>query len=204
LRTRTLRGPSLALATVALVAVTACRRDMQDQPRYKPLAASDFFKDGASARPLVPDTVARGEARLDSLLYTGKVDGVLVDEFPFPITKAVLDRGQQRFDIFCSPCHGPLGDGDGMVVRRGFKILPPSYHIDRLRDAPVGHFFDVMTNGFGAMQDYRAQVSVRDRWAIAAYIRALQLSQHATMADVPPAERAPLDRQAPSGQESQR
>ncbi len=189
---------------VALLAVGACRQDMQDQPRYKPLAASDFFKDGAAARPQVPDTVARGEARLDSLLYTGKVDGVLVDEFPFPVTKAVLDRGQQRFDIYCSPCHGPLGDGDGMVVRRGFKILPPSYHIDRLRDAPAGHFFDVMTNGFGAMQDYRAQVSVPDRWAIAAYIRALQLSQHATLTDVPSAERATLDRPAPSGQESQR
>ena len=197
-------GPArVALVAVALVAVTACRQDMQDQPRYKPLAASDFFKDGASARPLVADTVARGEARLDSLLYTGKVDGVLVDEFPFPVTRAVLDRGQERFDIFCTPCHGPLGDGDGMVVRRGFR-KPPSYHLDRLRDAPVGHFFDVMTNGFGAMQDYRAQVPVRDRWAIAAYIRALQLSQHATMADVPAAERATLDRPAPSGQESQR
>jgi mono/diheme cytochrome c family protein len=188
---------------LALVAVTACRQDMQDQPRYKPLAASDFFKDGASARPLVPDTVARGHERLDSLLYTGKVDGVVVDEFPVPVTKAVLDRGQERFNIFCSPCHGALGDGDGMVVRRGFRT-PPSYHLDRLRDAPVGHFFDVMTNGFGAMQDYRAQVPVPDRWAIAAYIRALQLSQHATTADVPPAERATLDRPAPSGQESPR
>jgi len=194
----------VALVVAALAGLAACRQDMQDQPRYKPLAASDFFKNGAAARPLVPDTVARGEARLDSLLYTGKVDGVLVDEFPFPVTQAVLDRGQQRFDIYCSPCHGPLGYGDGMVVRRGFKILPPSYHLDRLRDAPVGHFFDVMTNGFGAMQDYRAQVSVRDRWAIAAYIRALQLSQHATLADVPPAERTTLDRQAPTGQESQR
>jgi mono/diheme cytochrome c family protein len=192
------RGPGLGhvativIVVVALAGVTACRQDMQDQPRYKPLAASTFFADGTSARLPVDDTVARSEMNADTLLETGKVNGVLVDEFPFPVTKAVLDRGQERFDIFCSPCHGRLGDGRGIVPLRGFRRPPPSYHDDRLRAMPVGHFIDVMTNGFGAMQDYRAQVPVRDRWAIAAYIRALQLSEHAVVADLDPADRAAL------------
>jgi len=180
---------------------------MQDQPRYKPLAASAFFADGTSARLPVDDTAARSEPGTDTLLETGKVNGVLVDEFPFPVTRAVLDRGQERFNIFCSPCHGRLGDGRGIVVLRGFRRPPPSYHDDRLRAVPVGHFFDVMTNGFGAMQDYRAQVPVRDRWAIAAYIRALQLSQHAGVADLDAADRAALSAPAasqPAGEEPHR
>jgi mono/diheme cytochrome c family protein len=172
-----------------------CRRDMQDQPKYKPLRPSAFFDNGSSARPLIEDTVARGQLHADTLLYTGKVGNQPVDLFPVPITRQILDRGQARFQIFCTPCHGAAGDGDGMVVRRGYR-RPPSWHIDRLRNMPAGYFFDVMTNGFGAMPDYKAQIPVRDRWAIVAYIRALQLSHHATIDDVPAAERGTLDKPA--------
>ncbi|MDE3156020.1 MAG: cytochrome c [Acidobacteriota bacterium] len=167
---------------------------MHNQPKYIPLRETHFFKSGRSERPLVAGTVARGQLREDDLLYTGKVDGREVNEFPFPVTEAVVERGQQRFNIYCSPCHGTTGLGDGMIVRRGYR-RPPSYFEARLMNAPVGHFFDVITNGFGAMPDYKAQVPVRDRWAIAAYIRALQLSEHATMQDVPPAERDKLNAQ---------
>jgi len=179
-------------AAFSLTLLAACRQDMHDQPKYKPLAASTFFHDGQSARPLVADTVARGHLDEDVELYTGKTaGGKLVDVLPMPVDADVLRRGRGRFEIYCSPCHDRTGSGHGMVVRRGFKA-PPSYHIDRLRQAPVGYFYDVMTNGFGAMPDYRAQVSVADRWAIVAYIRALQYSQHATLADVPESERATL------------
>lgn len=171
--------------------MAGCRQDMHDQPRYKPLAESSFFEDSRSARPLVPGTIARGNLRADEHLYTGKSGGALVKTFPFPVTREVLERGRQRYDIYCAPCHDRVGNGQGMVVRRGFRP-PPSFHIDRLRDAPVGHFFDVITNGFGAMADYAAQVSPRDRWAITAYIRALQLSQRATLADVPGEKRQQL------------
>jgi mono/diheme cytochrome c family protein len=171
--------------------LAACRQDMHNQPRYRPLTASNFFKDGRSARPLVAGTVARGQLRADTLLYTGQVNGEDATIFPFAVTAAVMARGHERFDIFCSPCHGRTGRGDGMVVRRGFRP-PPTFHSDRLRSAPVGHFFDVMTNGFGAMPSYASQVPVRDRWAIAAYVRALQLSEHATMDDVPPEARSQL------------
>ena len=176
---------------VCLLAVTGCRRDMQDQPKYIPLRQSTFFIDERSARPLVPGTVARGHLHEDTLLETGKIgkDDAMV--FPFRVDARVLERGQERYNIYCSPCHGRTGYGDGMIVKRGFRH-PPSYHEDRLRNAPVGHFVDVMTNGFGAMADYRQQVEARDRWAIAAYIRALQLSEHATLADVPAGERAKL------------
>jgi mono/diheme cytochrome c family protein len=164
---------------------------MHDQPKYIPLRESTFFADNRSARPLVAGTVARGQLHDDSLRYTGKINNADADVFPFPVDAAVMARGRERFDIFCSPCHGRTGQGDGMVVRRGYR-RPPTYHQDRLRNAPVGHFFDVMTNGFGAMPDYAAQIAVDDRWAIAAYIRALQLSEHATVADVPAAERDKL------------
>jgi mono/diheme cytochrome c family protein len=164
---------------------------MHDQPKYIPLRQSTFFADQRSARPLVAGTVARGHLREDALLYTGKIDGQDADVFPFAIDDRVMARGQERFNIYCSPCHGRTGQGDGMVVRRGYR-RPPSYHIDRLRAAPVGHFFDVMTNGFGAMPDYAAQVAPEDRWAIAAYIRALQLSEHAALADVPEGDRSKL------------
>ncbi|MGH9664914.1 MAG: c-type cytochrome, partial [Bryobacteraceae bacterium] len=166
---------------------------MHDEPRYKPLAATEFFGDGRSARPQVEDTVARGHLKTDLARYTGKVNDQEVDYFPFPITKADLERGEDRFNIYCSPCHSRLGDGNGLVVQRGFR-QPPSYHIDRLIKAPVGHFFDVVTNGYGAMPSYRARVPVDDRWRIIAYIRALQLSQRATLADVPADQRNGLDK----------
>lgn len=164
---------------------------MADQPSYKPLAKSTFFGDERSARPPVQGTVPRGELLADEYFYTGKVNGKLVEAFPFPVTQEVLGRGQERFNIYCSPCHDRVGTGQGMVVRRGFRP-PPSFHIDRLRQAPVGHFFDVVTNGFGAMADYAEQVSPKDRWAITAYVRALQLSQRATLADAPEKERQRL------------
>jgi len=165
---------------------------MHDQPKFIPLRQTDFFGDARSARPLVSGTVARGQLRENTVLYTGKSNGADVTEFPFPITAQVMVRGQERFNIYCSPCHGRTGQGNGMIVQRGYRP-PPTYHQDRLRDAPVGHFFDVITNGFGAMPDYAAQVKPEDRWAIIAYIRALQLSEHATIADVPETQRGALD-----------
>jgi len=165
---------------------------MQNQPKMRPLRASAFFADGSSARPLVEDTVARGQLRRGRVLLHGQGGQPAGRRVSVPVTQETLDRGQQRFDIFCTPCHGRTGDGDGMVVRRGYRP-PPSWHSDRLRAMPVGYFFDVMTNGFGAMPDYRAQIPVADRWAIVAYIRALQLSRHATIDDVPPAERGSLE-----------
>ena len=179
------------LSSVFCLSLVGCRQDMHNQPKYIPLRDSDFFKDGSSARPLVEDTVARGTLEDDSAFFTGKSGTQLVDALPIPLTKELLDRGEQRYNIYCSPCHDRSGSGRGMIVRRGYK-QPPSYHIDRLRQAPIGHFFDAMTNGFGAMPDYRAQVQPRDRWAIAAYIRALQLSQNAKEADVAPEDRPKL------------
>lgn len=167
----------LVILGVAL-AVTACRQDMHNQPRYKPFAATDFFGDGRSERPMIEDTVARGQLRVDEARYTGKVNGKDIEYFPIQITRADLARGQERFNIYCSPCHGKLGDGRGMIVLRGLR-QPPNYHDPRLINAPVGHFFDVITNGFGAMFSYASRVPVDDRWRITAYIRALQLSQNA-------------------------
>jgi len=178
------RSGVLVAAFATLLAASGCSQMMNDEPRYKPLAESDFFADGQSARPQVDGTIARGHLRLDQAFYTGRSNGVLVSALPVPVTRDLLVRGRQRFDIFCSPCHGRLGDGDGVVVERGFRS-PPSYHIDRLRTAPAGHFFDVMTNGFGAMASYASRVPPADRWAIVAYIRALQLSQHAALSDAP-------------------
>ena len=192
LRGRLPIGSTLLIAVVCSAAVLAgCRRDMQIQPRYDTYAATDFFDDGRSARQPVPGTVARGQLWIDDHLYKGKVDGKDADTFPFPITANDILRGQQRFNIYCTPCHDYTGSGRGMIVQRGFP-QPPSLHIDRLRQAPVGHFFDVMTNGFGNMYSYAARVTPEDRWRIAAYIRALQLSEHATPADVPEDERQKL------------
>jgi mono/diheme cytochrome c family protein len=185
------RKPDWLLAGIGLVgllALAGCRQDMHNQPKFIPLRESDFFADHRSERPLVEGTVAHGEVEGDDLLSTGMVNGELASVFPFPVTGDVMRRGQERYDIFCSPCHARTGNGDGMIVRRGFRA-PPSLHVDRLRQAPVGHFFDVIINGFGAMPDYRAQVPVRDRWAIIAYIRALQASTAAGIADVPPERR---------------
>lgn len=168
-----------------------CRQDMHDQPRLKPLARSEFFADGRAARPLPEGTVARGELREDEVLYTGKSGGAFVEQLPMALDLALLRRGQERYGIFCTPCHGLSGHGDGMIVQRGYR-KPSSFHVDRLRNEKAGYFFDVLTNGFGAMPDYASQIPVRDRWAIVAYVRALQLSQHATIDDVPPAKRAEL------------
>jgi mono/diheme cytochrome c family protein len=175
----------------SILALTGCRRDMFNQPKSNPLSQSDFFQDGAASRPIPPHTVARGNLNNDEAFYTGMIRTNLVTDFPIQITRDVLERGQQRYDIYCMPCHGATGDGNGIVVERGFPA-PPSYHIERLRDAPAGHFFDVMTRGYGAMYSYASRVTPEDRWAIAAYIRALQLSEHATLADVPTNETAKL------------
>ena len=174
---------------------------MHDGPRYRPLRASAFFTDTSSARMPVANTVSRNPlADNDELLYTGKVNGVLSNEFPMPVTAAVMARGEERYNIFCSPCHGRTGQGDGMIVQRGMR-QPPSFMEERLRTAPAGYFFDVMTHGFGAMQDYAAQIPVEDRWAIVAYERALQFSQYAAIGDVPNDLRGDLDRPAaPAGQ----
>jgi hypothetical protein len=185
---RVRRLSPLGLLTVLLVA--GCRQDMHDQPRFKPLAKSDFYTDLRSARPPVEGTVARGALHEDSYFYTGKIGNNPGDYMPFPVTEDVLLRGRERFDIYCAPCHSRLGDGRGMIVQRGFRA-PPSYHTERLRNAPLGYFFDVMTEGFGAMPEYASQIPAGDRWAIVAYIRALQLSQHATSSDVPAGQKIP-------------
>jgi len=189
----------LALAVVTILALAACRQDMHDAPRYEPLEESEFFGDGGASRMLVANTVPRGHLREDELLYTGKVGGELVDMFPMDVTSEVMERGHERFNVFCAPCHGATGLGNGTIVQRGFRA-PPSYHEERLREAPAGYFFDVMTNGFGAMQDYASQVPVADRWAIAAYIRALQLSQGASLDEVPADRRTELDGPAQENQ----
>ncbi len=169
----------------------ACQQKMADQPRYKPLAKSDIFEDERAARPLVEGTVARGHLRANEPFETGKINGKLAETFPFAIDRQLLLRGRERYNIFCSPCHDQVGNGQGMIVRRGYRP-PPSYHIDRLRTAPPGHFFDIITHGFGSMPDYGEPIPPRDRWAIVAYIRALQLSQNATLGDVPEKERSSL------------
>ena len=185
----TARG-SVALAALLLA---ACRQDMHDQPKYKPLRSSEIFGDKRSARPLVEGTVARGTLREDAGYYAGKTKDGFVTELPVPLTAQLLERGQTQFQVFCAPCHGRTGRGDGMIVRRGFK-QPSSYHVDRLRQMPIGYFYDVITIGFGAMPDYAAQIAPADRWAIAAYVRTLQLSQHAPASALSADERDELDR----------
>jgi hypothetical protein len=173
---------------------TGIDHGMERQPKNNPLTESHFFPDKRSARPLVPGTIPRGHLKDDPLLYTGKVNGKPSEIYPFPITKAILERGRERYDIYCSVCHDRVGTGRGMIVRRGFQ-QPPSFHSERLRKAAPGHYFDVITNGYGAMYPYNDRVSVPDRWAIAAYIKALQLSQDARPQDVPEAYRQTLDRE---------
>jgi len=172
----------------AVVSMVGCRQDMHDQPKFIPLRSSEFFADGRSARVPVAGTVARGELRADTYFYTGLEGKEPGNRLPFPLTRGVLERGQERYNIYCAPCHSRVGDGRGMIVLRGFRE-PPTFHQDRLRQAALGHYVDVITRGFGAMPDHAAQVAPEDRWAIAAYIRALQLSQSASLADVPQAER---------------
>ena len=184
----------LVLGTAAFVAA-GCRQDMHNQPKYIPLRESTFFPDGRGSRLPVEHTVARGHLNEDDYFYTGKRNGQLGNELPAGLLhegfgmKELLARGQERFNIYCTPCHSRIGDGNGMIVQRGFKH-PPSYHEQRLKQQPLAHFYDVMTNGFGAMLNYSAQIKPEDRWAIAAYIRALQLSQDARLSDVPESERA--------------
>jgi mono/diheme cytochrome c family protein len=179
-----------------LVLVLGCsREDMVIQPKLKPYQESAFFVDGQSSRPLVAGTVARGQLDLDPAYYKGKLGDLLVDKIPAKVDRALLVRGQERYNIYCSPCHSRTGDGRGMIVQRGFPP-PPSFHIDRLLDAPSGHYFNVISNGYGAMYSYASRVPTDDRWAIVAYIRALQLSQHATFEDVPAEKRPELEKEA--------
>ena len=184
------------LAGLLLTTLAGCRQEMYDQPKYKTLGESSFYADRRASRPLPEGTVARGWLRADPRLSEGKDGRVLATALPMPLTRELLLRGRERFNIFCSPCHDRTGGGRGMVVRRGYQP-PPSLHVERLRDAPVGHFFDVMTNGLGAMPDYASQIPVEDRWAIAAYVKALQLSQYAPASDVPPEKRAGLAESPP-------
>ena len=166
-------------AFLYLLALAGCQQDMARQPKARPLAPSDFFEDGRSERALLENTVARGSLENDSLAVPKDSN-----EFPLPVTPSLLQRGRERYDIFCSPCHGLQGDGNGMIALRGFRH-PPTFHQDRHRQAPVGYLYDVITNGFGVMPDYSAQVPPRDRWAIIAYIRTLQYSRNAPATELP-------------------
>jgi mono/diheme cytochrome c family protein len=183
---------------VVVATGAACRQDMHDAPRYDPLEASSYLPKGSSAQPLVPGTVPRGHLDDNEALFAGKAAGKLIDAPPKTMTRADLDRGQQRFDVYCAPCHGRTGEGNGMVVQRGYKQAA-SYHVERLRQMPIGYFYDVMTNGFGAMPDYRTQIPVEDRWRIAAYVRVLQVSHSATAADVPADQLRKLNEGGPAG-----
>ena len=180
------------VSLAASIVLAGCQQQMANQPSYKPQDGSELFADGRAARPVVANTVYRGNLRENDALWTGKINGKDVEKFPITITEEVLKRGQQRFNIYCQPCHGRLGDGNGMVVQRGVS-RPPAYTDDRVLTAPVGHVFDVITNGWGRMYSYD-HIPVRDRWAIVSYVKALQLSQHATVNDVPEAERAELQK----------
>ena len=181
----------LCAAALLLTTLAGCRIDMHVQPRENPLSHSDFYADQRSARPPVEGTVARGQLREDTYFYTGKIGNNPGDMMPFPVTKDILERGRERYNIFCAPCHSRLGDGNGFVPSRGIARKPPSFHDARLKKAPAGYFFDVITNGFGIMPDYASQIPAQDRWNIIAYVRALQLSQNATMADVPAGQQIP-------------
>jgi mono/diheme cytochrome c family protein len=192
-----LRNDKIVLLLLLVMAAAGCRQDMHDTPRYEAFEASSTFADNRASRTAPTGTVPRGWLRDDEMLYTGKVAGQIVDQFPFAIAHADLVRGQQRFNIYCTPCHGRLGDGNGMVVQRGLRQAA-SFHQDRLRQEKAGYFFDVITNGFGAMPDYATQIPVRDRWLIVAYVRSLQLSQHASVNDVPADQRAMLDAAPPA------
>ena len=183
-----MKGAARILAAVALGVLLGCRQEMRYDSRLKPYQETPFFADRNSSRPLVNGVVARGEAQADDFFYTGETDGHLVRGFPAPVTMDQLKEGRDRYDIYCSVCHGITGIGDGMIVQRGFP-RPPSFHEQRLRDAPEGHFFNVITHGYGAMYSYASRVEPAERWAIIAYIRALQLARNASLDDVPPEDR---------------
>lgn len=182
---RTMAGAAM----LSVLVLAGCRQDMHNQPKFIPQRGTTFFADGRSVRPQVENTVARGQLHEDTYFYTGMVDGKEGDGLPIELTAAVLERGQERYNIYCTPCHSRVGNGNGMIVQRGYKPAG-NFHTDRLRSAPLGHFFSVMTNGYGAMPDYSAQITPADRWAIAAYIRALQLSQDAKPSDIPAGQHA--------------
>ena len=188
-----LRHTSVIVAFALVALLSACRLDMHVQPKQNPLSRSDFFADQRSERPPVEGTVARGQLHEDTYFYTGKAGSSPGDYMPFPVTKEVLDRGRERYNIYCAPCHSRLGDGNGFIPSRGFARKPSSYHIARLQKAPLGYFYDVITNGFGIMPDYASQIPPQDRWNIVAYIRALQLSQNATRQDVPAGQAFPSE-----------
>lgn len=181
-----------ALALFICLCLCSCRRGMVDQPHATPLTADVLTSSNSSARPIPPHTVARGHLEADDAFFTGMTNGRLIVAFPEALTRATLARGRERYDVYCAVCHGPTGDGDGMIVRRGFP-RPASFHEQRLRDAPVGYFFDVIKNGYGIMYSQAERVEPEDRWAIIAYIRALQFSRRASLADVPPTERIKLE-----------
>ncbi len=168
--------------TLAALGLAGCdmaiRQDMADQPKNRPLSPSEFFTDGRSARPLIENTVARGSVDNDVYNVPKEYAG-----YPLPVDEKLLQRGEDRYKIFCTPCHGLQGDGNGMIALRGMKH-PPSYHIDRLRQAPNGYFYDVISNGFGAMYSYSERIAPKDRWAIIAYVRALQLSRNAKASEL--------------------
>jgi hypothetical protein len=187
------RFTELVILTTTVVLSSACRIDMHVQPKQNPLSRSDFFADQRSERPPVEGTVARGQLHEDTYFYTGKSGSSPGDYMPFPVTKEVLERGRERYNIYCAPCHSRVGDGNGFIPSRGFARKPPSFHDQRLQKAPLGYFYDVMSNGFGIMPDYASQISAMDRWKVVAYIRALQLSQNATRADVPSGQAVPSE-----------
>ena len=186
------RNRRLFMLLLAVLFGCGCREEMRNDSRLKPLQEDPFFADRNSSRPLVPNTVPHGEADTDDFFYQGEINGKLVRGFPSAITKQELARGRDRFNIYCSICHGPTGEGDGMIVQRGFP-QPPSFHEQRLRDAPEGHFFHVITHGYGVMYPYADRITPEDRWAIIAYIRALQISRNSTIDDVPPDQKARLN-----------
>jgi mono/diheme cytochrome c family protein len=203
-RPKSYRVPAVALLLAVGLSGTACRQDMHDAPRFNPLRKSDFYDDHRSERPLVEDTVPRGWLMADDAYATGKVNGQFVAELPaaVPLSLDLLKRGENRFNIYCSPCHSRMGTGMGIVVQRGYK-QPPSYDDPRLRAEPIGYFYDVISHGFGQMPDYAARIQPQDRWAIAAYVRALQVSRHANVADVPASERPQLDAPPAEGQKKE-
>ncbi len=171
-----------AFAALSVLALAGCRQDMHNQPKFYPQRGTDFYADGRSVRPQVQDTVARGQADATSYLMTGFEGGKEGDGMPLPVDMALLQRGQERYNIYCTACHSRVGNGGGIVVQRGYRPAG-NFHTDRMRAMPLGHFYNVITNGYGAMPEYSAMLTVEDRWAVVAYIRALQLSQSATTAD---------------------
>ncbi|HUO85619.1 MAG TPA: cytochrome c [Thermoanaerobaculia bacterium] len=190
---RTLGASSLVYLAALVLVLTGCRQKMADQPSYDPLEPSAFFEDGMSSRPVIEGTVARGQLRLDTHFEKGKIGEQLATRFPATVelNLATMQRGRKRYDIYCSPCHGRSGDGNGMIVQRGYR-RPAAFTSERVMEATVGHYFDVITNGFGAMPPYAVQIPPADRWAIVAYVKALQLSQNGVLADVPPPARREL------------